>query len=120
MINLERRNPFGIAEHEEYFDELFTSSWSIEMRQPFNQTNALAWLDKWQEENPPWWYVTVIDGHICADGEPEELEKHSTYSVQARDRKEAALKLWEGKNHLTGIEDFIKGPFDTLEQARKT
>lgn len=67
----------------------------------------------------PYWYVTVIDGNICADGEPEELEKHSTYSVQARDKKEAALKLRQEHEHLVGIEDFIKGPFDSLEQARK-
>jgi len=60
----------------------------------------------------PWWYVTVIDGHICADGEPEELEKTSTRFAQARDRKEAALKLHQE-------ETYIKGPFETLEQAHK-
>ena len=67
----------------------------------------------------PYWYVTVIDGNICADGEPEEIEKRSTYSIQARDKKEAALKLHQKHEHLIGIEDYIKGPFDTLEQARK-
>ena len=60
----------------------------------------------------PYWYVTVIDGHICADGEPEELEKTSTRFTQARSLKEAAIQLRQD-------EKFIKGPFNTLELARK-
>ncbi|MBM3206095.1 MAG: YdcF family protein [Candidatus Staskawiczbacteria bacterium] len=60
----------------------------------------------------PWWYITVVDGYICADGEPEELEKTSTRFTQARDLKDAASKL-------NCEESFVKGPFETLEQARK-
>jgi len=49
---MDRRNPFGILEEEEYFDELFTSVWSCETGNTFNQSHALAWLQQWQEENP--------------------------------------------------------------------
>jgi len=59
----------------------------------------------------PYWYVTVIDGHICADGEPEELEKTSTRWTQARNQKEASLAL-------RVEEDFVKGPFENIEKAR--
>ncbi len=64
----------------------------------------------------PYWCVTVMRDQICADADTpedwESLQRTSTRFTQARDRKEAALKLHQDEN-------FIKGPFETLEQARQ-
>ena len=85
------------------------------IRRLLNDGNSL------EEMILPYWYITVINNNVCADGEPEELKKYSTYFVQARNKEEAAVKLcsehkWEGDN----LKNYIKGPFDTLEQAQKT
>lgn len=68
----------------------------------------------------PWWCISVIDDYVCADGTPEELEKTHTYFAQATTKDGAAAKLRE-EERLTvpDLENFIKGPFETLEQARK-
>lgn len=48
-----RRNPFSVSEGDEYFDELFTIAWSEQLGEDQNMTNALAWLKRWQQKNPP-------------------------------------------------------------------
>jgi len=59
----------------------------------------------------PYWRTTVIDGNYCADGTPEEIEKISTRLAQAWNKSDATLRL-----HVD--EKFIKGPFETLEEAQ--
>lgn len=46
-----RKNPFGIAEDEECFDELIAAEASSVVGE-INITKALAWLEQWQKENP--------------------------------------------------------------------
>jgi len=54
LANLDHphRNPFGVDEDDGYFDELFTSAWSVETSQSHHMTNALAWLEQWQKDHP--------------------------------------------------------------------
>ncbi len=60
-----------------------------------------------------YWYTRVNDGHICADGELEQLEKISTKTTKARDREGAAANL--------GLDaKFIHGPFTTMEELRNS
>ena len=60
----------------------------------------------------PWWYVRVVDDSVCADGAWEDLAKYTKRCAQARDQREAARKL-------RCDEEYVKGPFENLEQAHK-
>lgn len=68
----------------------------------------------------PWWSTTVFSEWVCADGTSEELEKWNTYCIQAFTKEEAVKKLKDGyKIRVSEFENYVKGPFESLEQARR-
>lgn len=71
-------------------------------------------------QNLPWWSVTVIDDYICADGEPDAIERQHTYLAQAA-TKDEAVKKFRDMHDLTSpdLEYCVQGPFDTCEQAQR-
>ncbi len=52
MSEHDRRNPFGIAENDDRFDQLLIDEISKKMGRSYSKQEALEWLAQWQHSHP--------------------------------------------------------------------